>query len=238
MGRSFVLVHGAWHGGWCYARVAEILRARGHRVFSPTLTGLAERSHLAHAGVNCSTHIQDVVNVIQSEQLNEVILCGHSYGGMVVGGVADAIPNRIASLVYLDAAIPENGKSLFDLMRERAAEQVAFVVNATLDQGGQMVPPFPASAFNVNPADQALVDALCTPQPFATFCERLKLTGAYLSIPKKTYILATDWAGTHHHGMYARAKADKTWSTFEVPSGHDVMLDAPERLADILVRVM
>src|SRR5277367_5938777 len=82
-GRAFVLVPGAWHGGWCYARVAEILRARGHRVFTPTLTGVGERSHLAQLGVvNCSTHVQDVVNVIKWEQLDDVILCGHSYGGI------------------------------------------------------------------------------------------------------------------------------------------------------------
>jgi len=122
-------------------RVADILRARGHRVFTPTLTGVGERSHLAHSGVNCSTHIQDIVNVIKWEQLNEVVLCGHSYGGMVVGGVADALPERIASLVYLDAAIPENGKSLFDLMN--APEFASAILNGTVEHGGELARPSP-----------------------------------------------------------------------------------------------
>lgn len=232
---TFVLVHGAFHGGWCYARLAEILRAHGHRVFTPTLTGVGERAHLAHAGVNCSTHIHDIINVIKSEQLEEVVLCGHSYGGMVVGGVADAIPQRIASLVYLDAAIPEDGKSLFDLTFAQAPEKIALFMSQIGDHGGFLLPAFPASAFNVNEADRTMVDALCTPQPFATFCERLKLSGAHLRIPRKTYILATNWESTRHHWMYQRIKNDASWSTFEIPCGHDLMLDEPERVAEILL---
>lgn len=236
-GKDFVLVHGAWHGGWCYARVAEILRARGHRVFTPTLTGVGERSHLAGLGViNCSTHIQDIVNVIHWEQLNDVVLCGHSYGGLVVGAVADRIPDRIASLVYLDAAIPENGKSLFDL--NNMPELNAAVLNATAAFGGHMTPPFPAAAMGINAADESMVDALCTPHPLASFCERIALTGAHTRIAMKAYVLATGWQGSPNHAHHARVKDDKGWATFEIPCGHDVMLDAPERLAEILLEVM
>ena len=111
----FVLVHGAWHGGWCYARVAALLRARGHTVFTPTLTGQGERAHLLSGSINLSTHIEDVLGVFRCEQLNGVVLAGHSYGGMVVTGVADRIAQHIRALAYLDAFIPEDGQSLFDI---------------------------------------------------------------------------------------------------------------------------
>jgi pimeloyl-ACP methyl ester carboxylesterase len=116
MQSTFVLVHGAWHGGWCYGRVAERLRAAGHRVLTPTLTGLGERSHLCSRSVNLTTHIADVVNLIKWEQLQRVTLVGHSYGGVVVTGVADTIPERISSLVYLDAFVPKDGQCMLDLV--------------------------------------------------------------------------------------------------------------------------
>lgn len=230
---TFVLVHGAWHGGWCYSRVAEMLRADGHRVFTPTLTGLGERSHLANFyPINCSTHIHDIINLIRWEQLDDVILCGHSYGGMVIGGVADAIADRIAALVYIDARIPQDGRSALDGFEPK--QVVEFLQG--VDQEGFMIPPMSAEAFNVNLADRAMVDALCTPQPLATCVERIELTGRYMSIAKKTFVVATNWRG-FLAGEYARVKEDKMWTTFEVNCGHDVMLDAPERLADILLSV-
>ena len=112
---NFVLVHGAWIGGWCWRPNAQALRRAGHEVFTPTLTGLGERSHLMNPSINLDTHITDVVNVIKYEELSDVILVGHSYGGMVVTGVADKLPEKIASLVYLDAFVPENGQSLAEL---------------------------------------------------------------------------------------------------------------------------
>jgi pimeloyl-ACP methyl ester carboxylesterase len=112
---TFVLIHGAWHGGWCYSRVARLLRNKGHDVLTPTLTGLGERSHLASPAVNASTHVQDVLNVIAFEGLDDIVLAGHSYGGQIITAVADAIPDKIRSLVYLDAFVGENGKSLFDM---------------------------------------------------------------------------------------------------------------------------
>src|SRR5579859_6610796 len=110
----FVLVHGGFHGGWCYARVAAELRAEGHDVYTPTLSGLGERAHLANHLINLSTHIQDIVAVIDTNDLQDVILCGHSYGGVVITGVAGLIGERIRTLFYLDAAVPEDGQSLFD----------------------------------------------------------------------------------------------------------------------------
>lgn len=234
---TFVLVHGAWHGGWCYARVAELLRAKGHRVFTPTLTGLGERSHLSRNGViNCSTHIQDVLNVIRWEQLNDVVLCGHSYGGVVVCGVADAMPDRIASLVYLDSAVPSAGEWGFDQMDPK---QILDFMRPLADHGGDLLPPYPAEIYNVNPADRAMVDALCTPQPFASFVERIKLTGAHEQVRKKTFVRATNWTSPPSlDRMYRRVKAQEGWTTVEVPTGHEIMLDAPERLAQILIAAL
>jgi pimeloyl-ACP methyl ester carboxylesterase len=232
---TFVLVHGAFHGGWCYARVAEILRRRGCQVFTPTLTGLGERSHVANFGiVNCSTHIQDVVNVIKWEQLSDVVLCGHSYGGMVVGGVADAIPERISSLVYLDAIIPNDGQSILDL---NSPQGLVEIMKSVANHGGNFLPPFSAEFFNVNPSDRAMVDSLCTPQPFATLAERIKLTGAYMRIPKKTYIHAANWKGSYA-APYERVKDDNDWTAIQLQYGHDVMLDAPEHLAKILMNAV
>src|ERR1043165_8400945 len=112
---AFVLVHGAWSGGWCYARVATLLRSRGHAVFTPTLTGQGERAHLLSGAINLSTHIADVLGVFRFERLENIVLAGHSYGGMVITGVADRIPERINALAYLDAFVPEDGQSLFDI---------------------------------------------------------------------------------------------------------------------------
>lgn len=229
---DFVLVHGAWHGGWCYARVAERLRAKGHRVFTPTLTGLGERSHLARlGGIDCSTHIRDVLGVIRWEQLHEVVLCGHSYGGLVIGGVADAMPERIASIVYLDAVIPEDGKSMLDHLDPQMAEGCrAAVVDGLL-------PPFPAEMLGVNPADLAMVDELCTPQPFGTYTERLSLTGAHLGVARKTYVWASAWGGAPRVAdAHYRPAIDAGWETFEVAGGHDLMLDAPDEVARILAQ--
>src|SRR5438132_10901408 len=113
--KTFVLVHGAWHGGWCWRRVSDLLERQGHKVFTPTLTGLGERSHLLRAGINISTHVTDVVNLLKWEGLSGVVLCGHSYGGMVVSGVAEQMGDKIASIVFLDAFVPENHDSMAEL---------------------------------------------------------------------------------------------------------------------------
>lgn len=112
---TFVLVHGAWSGGWCYHKVAARLRAQGHSVFTPTLTGQGERAHLRAGNVNLSLHIEDILNVIHYEGLRGIILAGHSYGGMVITGVADRAADQIGALAYLDAFLPEDGQSLFDI---------------------------------------------------------------------------------------------------------------------------
>ena len=122
---TFVFVHGAWQGGWCWVRVARLLRKQGHEVYTPTLTGLGERAHLLSEKINLDTHIQDVLGVLQSEELDNIVLCGHSYGGMVITGVADGAADRIRSLVYLDALVPADGQNLLDVLPSEIATSLA-----------------------------------------------------------------------------------------------------------------
>ena len=143
---TFVLVHGAWHGGWCWQRVADRLRGGGHTVFTPTLTGLGERSHLLRAGIDLKTHITDIVNVMKWEGLSDVVLCGHSYGGFVISGVAEQMAPAIRSIVFLDAFVPRNGESVLDLTGPAVQEGVR---NA-LQRGDIAIPPRAAEAFGVN----------------------------------------------------------------------------------------
>ena len=233
MPHTFVLVHGAWHGGWCWRRVADILERHGHKVFTPTLTGLGERSHLMRAGIDVSTHITDVVNLMKWERLSNVVLCGHSYGGMVVSGVAEIMAAQIGSIVFLDAFVPENG----DSMAELTSGAVRDTLKAATERGDIGVPARSAAAFLVNEKDQAWVDSLCVPQPIGTMTETLKLTGARERIAKTSYIRAGAYPNPGFDKALERAKADKSWRVYSVPSGHDVMVDMPERLAEILVEV-
>jgi pimeloyl-ACP methyl ester carboxylesterase len=227
---TFVLVHGAWHGAWCWRRVAQLLRRAGHDVFTPTLTGLCERSHLLSPAITLDTHILDVVNEIKWQELNRVVLVGHSYGGMVISGVAEKSENAISSLVMLDAFMPENGQSLIDLMPQEPRDGILSAAR----EGATSLPPRAAAYFKVNDKDSAWVDAQCTPQPIQCFLQKLMLTGARERIAKKTYIRAAVFPSPYFDAGLASARAKKDWRIYEVPCGHDVMLDMPERLAEIL----
>jgi pimeloyl-ACP methyl ester carboxylesterase len=231
--KTFVLVHGAWHGGWCWRRVADLLEAKGHKVFAPTLTGLGERSHLMRHGINVSTHVTDVVNVLKWEGLSDVVLCGHSYGGLVVSGVAEKSSSAIGSIVFLDAFVPENGDSMAALTSQAVRDNLKIAA----ERGDLGVPARSAAAFLVNAKDQAWVDAMCVPQPIGTMTEAMTLTGARERIARKSYIRAAAYPNPGFDLAYARVKADKSWRTYEVPCGHDVMVDMPERLAEILIEV-
>jgi pimeloyl-ACP methyl ester carboxylesterase len=231
MAYTFVLVHGAWHGGWCWQRVADRLRRGRHAVFTPTLTGLGERSHLLRAGIDLTTHITDVVNVIKWEELSDVVLCGHSYGGMVISGVADQMSAAIRSIVFLDAFVPKNGEAAQDLTSSAVVE----IARAAMARGEITMPPRPAEAFGVNAADRAWVDRLCVGQPIGTFTQKLTLTGARDRIPRKSYIRAASYANPGFDRALAAARSDPSWRTYEVSCGHDVMVDAPNRLTEILL---
>ena len=233
MSKTFVLVHGAWHGGWCWRRVADLLEAKGHKVFAPTLTGLGERSHLMRAGINVSTHVTDIVNVLKWERLTDVVLCGHSYGGFVIPGFAEQAADRIGSIVFLDAFVPLNGESMASITSQAVRDSL----KAASERGEISVPPRPAKAFLVNDADQDWVDSLTGPQPIETMTEQVRIAGARDRIAKKSYIRAGAYPNPGFDAALARLKIDKAWRTYDVPCGHDVMVDMPERLAEILLEV-
>jgi pimeloyl-ACP methyl ester carboxylesterase len=231
--KTFVLVHGAWRGGWCWRRVADILESQGHKVFTPTLTGLGERSHLLSGSIRLATHVADVVNVIQWEDLNDVVLVGHSYAGFVISGVAEQVPLAIASLVFLDAFVPETGECLVELTAPATRE----VIEAARQKGDGTVPARPAEFFKVNEKDRPWMDAMCTPHPVATMLDRITVTGARERVPKKTYIRAGDYPNPAFDAAHAKLGTNPAWRVYEVPCGHDVMVDMPERLAEILLEV-
>ncbi|MBI1182058.1 MAG: alpha/beta fold hydrolase [Alphaproteobacteria bacterium] len=228
---SFVLVHGGWHGGWCWRRVARRLREQGHEVFTPTLTGLGERSHLLSHAINLDTHVEDVLGVLDWEDLDDVVLVGHSYGGLVVTGAADRRPERIAALVFLDAFIGEDGESLLTLTSD---DFRPFLLDGAGRNGGLLVPPVSAAQFNVGPEDQAWVDGKCGLHPFACFLQRQSLTGAWHGIRRKASLLATGWSPNPLAGRFEALRGDPGWITIEMECGHDMMVDRPGDVADWL----
>lgn len=229
---TFVLVHGAWHGGWCWRRVADRLRAAGHDVYTPTLTGLADRSHLLSPSVRLQTHILDVANLLSWEDLESVVLCGHSYGGMVITGAADREASRIKSLVYVDAYVPSDGESAMD---SRPPERVELAFEQIRSVGeGWWMPPTPAASFRVNEADQAWVDAKCTNFPVSCFTQPVRLTGAVDSISSKYYVRAGGYKAPQFDACVERLSGQPDWDVRSLPCGHDIMVDMPDALSAML----
>lgn len=217
---TFLLVHGAWHGGWCWDQVSARLTALGHVVIAPTLTGLCERAHLLSSSVNLSTHVADVAGEIRFKDLSNVVLCGHSYGGMVITGVAELYAECIASIVYLDAFWPRDGQSVADI----TGRDIPPGVNPTRA----------ASAF-MDPVNAVWANDRLTPQPVETFREKLKVTGAVERIPKRTFVQATVGEAPYFAASFERAKASAGWSAVQVNCRHDVMIDQPDEMTRILL---
>ncbi|MDX9875756.1 MAG: alpha/beta hydrolase [Spongiibacteraceae bacterium] len=232
---TFVLVHGAFHGGWCWRDVSTRLIEAGHRVYAPSLTGMADRSHLLDRSVNLTTHVKDIVNLIRWEGLTNIVLCGHSYGGLVISGVAEQVPDgTIGSLAYLDAVLPAHDHSLFDYA-ERDGSRAMFQVDAN---AGLIAPP-PVHALGLSDDQARQLAGKLTPQPLATFTERVQLTGAIERIPLKSYILATEFQGLPlRHEFAAAVKGRPGWRNHELACGHDVMLEIPDQLAALLLELM
>ena len=232
---TFVLVHGAWHGGWCWKRVAPLLRAAGHEVYTPTLTGLGERAHLASPEIGLSTQVQDVVGVIETEDLRDVILVGHSYGGMVITGVAGRVADRIAHVVYLDAFVPDDGQSLIGVFGV-PLEAALHVTNGLAD-----VPPPPIGDFGVTDAnDLAWIKAKMLPHPALCFTEGVKLPAPLEKLPfSRTYILAAGegLASPPFVATRERLRGNADWRCYDMPTGHDIMVTMPRELSDILMEV-
>jgi pimeloyl-ACP methyl ester carboxylesterase len=230
---TFVLVHGGWRGGWVWYRVAKQLRENGHTVYTPTLSGLAERSHLLNMGVNLTTHIQEIVNIIKCEELKDVVLCGHSYGGFVISGVADQIPECISSLVYFDAFVPQDGDSVFTLSSE--AFQL-YAIKTAAQLGGIACVTVPAASFALNEQDRAWFDEKTTPHPLASMLEGVRLKGDHLKVKKRMFIMAiwvTEFPSPFRQ-FYDRLKDDPAWVIHTIESGHDVMLNDPQAFVKFL----
>ena len=231
--KIFVLVHGAWHGGWCWRRVADVLERQGHKVFTPTLTGLGERSHLMSRDINLDTHITDIVNVFKWEDLKDAVLVGHSYGGWVISGAVERVAPRVASIVFLDAYMPDDGTRGLDNTSAFSRQGILAAI-----ENGDVSRPAPAAAlFGINENDRAWVDTMMTPQPLGVALQPIRLTGARDRVAKKTYIRAAAWPQDAFDRYLGICKADPTWRTYEIPCGHDIMVDMPERLAEVLVEV-
>lgn len=226
----FVLVHGAWHGGWCWQRMTPMLRAAGHEVHTPTLTGLGERAHLGSAHTSLNTHIADVVATMQMEDLKDVVLVGHSYAGFVVTGVADRSPSRVRTLVYINAFVPEDGKSLLDYV---PPDRRAAYEKPGKDKG--YFESFPLAHYGVTkPDDVAWVQPRITPQPYATFAQALKLRAGMPKMPK-AYVRCADPVYAPMEGVANRFRGDPNWKFAEVAGGHDAMVTNPRGLADALL---
>ncbi|RZJ95978.1 MAG: alpha/beta fold hydrolase [Novosphingobium sp.] len=233
----YVLVHGGAHGGWCWDRVVPLLSAEGHEVHAPTLTGLGERARLLAPDTTLGTHIADVVDLIETRDLTEVILVGHSYGGMVITGVADRFPGRIREMVYLDAAIPRDGEALVDwspALRELAANERRTVDGVDL----LLFPDAPSFAIYgaTDPLDQEWLRSRLTPHPWRSFVDPLHLTdeAAVRALPR-TNINAPSTLRLRSGDSLARSlDADRVW---EIDTGHDMMVTEPQRVAELLMRV-
>jgi pimeloyl-ACP methyl ester carboxylesterase len=229
---TFVLVHGAWGGSLLWRPVARALRQAGHEVYTPTLTGLGERKHLLSRHIDLDTHVQDVLGVIDYEDLTDLILVGHSYGGMVVTGVADAVPDAIASLVYLDAFVPEDGQSMFSLVPTEAPRPDRPPIPAAQDY---LTPPLPPSAFGVTPQVAAMMERKVSPQPTACFTQGLTLKGGIGRIKRKTYIYCNVPAPTTFTPFYEKLKSRPDWTVHTLPCTHIVQIDMPNELTQLLL---
>lgn len=228
---TIVIVHGAWVGGWRWRGVADLLRARGHSVFTPTLTGLGEREHLNSPAVNLSLHARDIANVIKYEQLNDVLLVAHSYGGMPVSVATELVPEGvISSILYLDAFYPEDGQALNDL--------VPGPPHLPENPDDYLVPPprVTLRGFNEHMDDnsRATYEELRTPQSVYCFSEKAKLSGARERIAGKAYVIATGYDNTTFGPVAERLRKRSDWRVEEMPYTHDLQFVAPEATADMI----
>lgn len=230
---TYVLVHGAWHGGWCWSRVAGRLRAAGHSVFAPTLTGVSDRAHLLSPAVDLSTHIEDVVRLIDAEGITDAVLVGHSYAGMVVSGVAERRPAALRLRVHLDAFLPTDGESAVDLLPEGPAHHYREAVEGP--GFGWLIPPRSLEILGVtDEVDLAWLTPRLTPHPWATYAEPIALGEAEARVPG-VYIECTDWMRVFR--TQAERARSRGWTVHELPTGHEAMVTAPDALAVLLTRI-
>ncbi len=233
---QYVLVHGAWHGGWCWKRVLPLIRQGGHEAYAVTLTGVGERAHLLNADIRLDTHIQDVINLISAEELNDVVLVGHSYAGVVVTGVADRLQqeNRklIRHLIYVDAVTPHPGESWSS---QHPRDVVDARVEAARASGGAAIPPPDAEVFGLEGEDRDWVNRRQTPQPLGVYQDPLMFDPGRVALIPRTFIDCTSPPLATINVMRQRVRQEPGWRVVELATGHDPMISEPEKLAAVLL---
>lgn len=235
---QFVLVHGAWHGAWCWKRVLPILRAAGHESYAVSLTGVGERAHLLNDQINLRTHIEDVLAVIRAEELTNVVLVGHSYAGMVITGVADELLKNVAHplkrLVYLDAVTPHNGESWSS---QHSDEIRLSRIDSTQEHGGLALPVSDAAIFGLKAEDLDWVNRRMTPHPAGVYQDILHFNEPRLFNVARTFIDCTSPALKTISVMRDRVRHEPHWQVVEIETGHDAMISAPAELCEVLLNL-
>jgi pimeloyl-ACP methyl ester carboxylesterase len=238
---TFVLVHGSFTGGWYWSRVRPLLQAAGHEVWTPTLTGAGDRSHLLSRSVSLETHILDIVNVLRYEDLRDVVLVGHSYGGMVITGAADREPKRVSRLIYLDATVPKNGQNATGGLTEGTGDKLDAMASGGADDASWLLPPLPLSANGVtDPADIAWIGDRRTPHPLPTLNEPIRLKNGEPTWLPRIYIRCS-----RREGFFQVFGSDPLQPMFEyavasgfkiltLDAGHDPMVTIPHQVAEAL----
>jgi pimeloyl-ACP methyl ester carboxylesterase len=231
---TFMIIHGAWSAGWAWKKMRPRLRSLGHEIFTPTCTGLGERAHLAHPEVSLDTHIEDMLAVLECEDLHEVVLVGHSYGGLVATGVAERAAARLSQLVYLDAFVPHHGQSLFDLIPEKARERN--LEQARSEGEGWRLPANPLPP-DTDAADVAWALPRRRMQPIKTFSTAVQSRGASQALPRSYIYCTRSGPGDVFRQFADRAKASPQWRCFELDASHNPHITMPDTLAALLHRI-
>ena len=240
---TFVLIHGAWHGGWCWWKTAPLLRGAGHHVYAPSLTGLGDRQHLARlippAVLNLDLHVRDIVQLLDANDLSEVILVGHAYAGMVITGVAELCPGRISALVYVNGVAPADGEAMIDqLAAVRGPEFVARIRQHITDGEPFMAEPTTAPEIAqrwgiANPDDQEFVLPRLSPQPTLTFSQPVRTGNPQAAALRREFVLCSE-SGFESVAQHAAASG---WGVHHIDTGHDPMITTPSELSAILLNI-
>ena len=232
---TFVLIHGAWHGGWCWRDVKALLDRAQHRVLTPTMPGLGDRQHLMSRDITLDTVIDDIANGIEFEDIQDAVLVGHSFGGNIISGVAERVPERIKQLVYLDAAVMTNGESMFDCVSKELVEERLRLAEES--SGGMSLPTPTCDKLGIlDPAQCEYVQKHLTPHPLSTYTSTLNMTRAPGEGFDCTYIACTDPNYTPLEWSRERARG-YGWEFLSIATGHDAMISAPEALAGMLMEL-
>jgi pimeloyl-ACP methyl ester carboxylesterase len=231
--KTFLVCHGAWSAGWAWKKMHPLLQAAGHRLVTPTYTGLGERVHLANSSIDLETHVEDVLNVIKYEDLRDIVLLGHSYGGMVATGVADRARDRVTQLIYLDAFVPRDGQSLFDLNESGRRP----LQDAAKNGDGWRVPPMQTPP-DTSPEDVEWLSARRVHMPIKCFETKLKLHHGEPTLPR-SHIYATRITPADTFGQFARrTKNEAGWRYYEIDATHSPNVTAPEALTALLQMIV